>query len=103
MGTLIEFFSNTTNNTCNILINNLFIGVYIKKALIIISFDEIYGDITISFTENDWEELNLPDEERSMFILDKLNEIKNKVNYTSILFGYDPADDEDMQLIKIET
>lgn len=95
----INFFSNT--NTGNMLIKDLDIGLAIKKALIILSFDDVYGDITISFTENDWEGSEVSTKEISRLILDRLNDIKNNITYTSILFGYEPADHEYMTLFNV--
>ena len=35
-------------------------------------------------------------------LFQKLSMIKNNINYSSILFGYDPVDDDDMQLFRID-
>ncbi|WP_242217393.1 hypothetical protein [Bacillus cereus group sp. BfR-BA-01380] len=84
--------------TCNILINDLEIGVTINKVLIIISFDEVYGDITFNFSEDDWGNIEMAEDKKVILLKEKLEMLINRITYSSILFGYEPAEDEDMQL-----
>ena len=95
-----EYFK--SKGTCNLLVREIDLGTVINKSVIIISFDEIYGDITFTFSESDWEKDSISDDEKTMILFQKLSMMKNNINYSSILFGYDPVDDEDMQLFRIE-
>ncbi|MGG5342063.1 hypothetical protein [Enterococcus sp. AZ192] len=95
-----QYFKN--KGTCNLLVRDIDLGTVIKKSIIIISFDETYGDITFTFSENDWEKDNISDDEKANILFQKLSMIKNNINYSSILFGYDPVDEEDMQLFRID-
>src|SRR5690625_4883148 len=54
-----EYFKN--KGTCNLLVRDIDLGTVIKTSVIIISFDETYGDITFIFSENDWEKDNMSD------------------------------------------
>lgn len=91
----IEAYFNKVN-TGQILIENIDIGTKIDEAIIIISFDNNKGDLTINFEEtenfvNDFSE----------DILLKINEIKFIIHYSNIIFGYEPSEDEDMLVFKI--
>lgn len=90
-----------SKGTCNILVKNLDLGVLISKAIMIISFDETYGDLTLNFSEEEWGTNDHSEEEKIAFLSEKLKMLNTNIHYSSILFGYEPADDEDMELLKV--
>lgn len=87
--------------TCNLVVKNLDIGVTIEKAIIIISFDKTFGDMTVNFSENEWGSQEQSNEEKIFLLSEKINNIIDKINYKFIYFGYEPATDEDMRLFCI--
>ncbi len=95
-----DYFKN--QGTCNILIKELDLGVVVKKSIIVISFDEVYGDLTLNFSEDDWGTDEKTSDEKVRLLSEKLDLVKQNIHYTSILFGYEPAEDEDMQLINLK-
>jgi hypothetical protein len=44
----------------------------------------------------------MSDDEKANTLFQKISMIKNNINYSSILFGCDPVDDEKMQLFRID-
>jgi hypothetical protein len=94
-----DYFQNM--GTCNLLVKNLDIGIPISKGVIIISFDEIYGDLSLNFSEEVFKIEKEREKEILESILSKLNVVKNQINYSSIFFGYEPAEDKDMQLLTL--
>ena len=100
----ISSFTNyfKTSGTCNILISRLDLAIEVTDVLIIISFDEVFGDMTLNFSEANWEKNDLTEEKKIELVKDKLKQITNEINYKAIIFGYEPADEENMQLINIE-
>lgn len=92
-----DYFKN--KGTCNLTVKELNIGFPVKEAVIIISFDEKYGDITLTFSEEDWD-INQAEEEKVSLLSNQLNLLKEKINFNTILFGYEPA--EDIQLLCID-
>ncbi|EFI85264.1 hypothetical protein [Listeria grayi] len=93
ISSLSEYFKNA--GTCNILVENLNIGIILREALIVISFDEKYGDLTLTFSE-EYGEL---DEEKLSLVSERLHFLSSTINYSKILFGYEPADEEELQLL----
>lgn len=85
-------------NTGNILVENIYIGVFIRKAIIVMSFDDLYGDITINFSETDiaiFNNLVLED------IYNYILSVAKTLKHSSIFFGYEPAQDRDMTIFSL--
>lgn len=93
ISSLSEYFKNA--GTCNILVENLNIGIILREAIIVISFDEKYGDLTLIFSE-EYGEL---DEEKLSLVSERLHFLSSTIKYSKILFGYEPADEEELQLL----
>lgn len=100
ISSLSEYFKNA--GTCNILVENLNIGIILREALIVISFDEKYGDLTLTFSEDLWEECGELDDEKLSLVSERLYFLSNTINYSKILFGYEPADEEELQLLVLQ-
>lgn len=85
-------------NTGNILVENIYIGISVKKAIIVMSFDNSYGDITINFSETEISDFN-------SIVLEKIYHhtlsIAKNLKHFSIFFGYEPAQDRDMTIFSI--
>lgn len=100
VGDINKYFN--VPGTCNIYLKEVSIGKKIQEVLTIISCDEIYGDITISFDEkqlNDDSEINMEINARA--VLNELIWILSKWEIKKIYFGYEPAEDEDMKIVEI--
>ncbi|MFC6347768.1 hypothetical protein [Vagococcus carniphilus] len=93
----LEIYFNK-QNTGNILVKDIYIGATISKAIIVISFDDLDGNLTINFSEKDMTILNdlvLAD------ICSNILSIMTNLNNATIFFGYEPAEDNDMTLFSL--
>lgn len=93
----LEIYFNK-QNTGNILVKDISIGAAISKAIIVISFDDLNGDLTINFSEKDMAFLN------NSVLTDIYNNalsIMTNLNNATIFFGYEPAEDNDMTLFSL--
>ncbi|MDF2942455.1 MAG: hypothetical protein K0S01_1313 [Herbinix sp.] len=97
ISSLKEFY--TTSGTGNIYIKELDLGICIHNVMIIISFDKVYGDIVLNFEENELLQKNIDiNKDYVSFIRKSQNMVKN-YDIGAIIIGYEPASDEDMQLV----
>lgn len=97
---LKKYFSHS--GTGNILLQELDIGVKVSNVIIVISFDEIYGDLVVNFPCN---ELIIDKKEavnKYNLILNKALSIYKKLNLKKVIFGYEPAEDDDMIVFRID-
>lgn len=97
---LNEYFN--IPGTGSIYFNKVIIGTELEHVLIHIACDEKYGDITVHFEENQFENINMKEIiiKLENLISQLLNIIKNrKIN--KIILGYEPAEDNDVKLIEI--
>lgn len=88
--------------TGNIYLKKAVMGTELENVLILIACDEEYGDITVSFEEEQFE--NFSTEEiksklQNLIIL--LLKVYGNGNIEEITIGYEPADDDDMKVIEI--
>ncbi|MDT2849407.1 hypothetical protein P7H60_09580 [Vagococcus carniphilus] len=93
----LEIYFNK-QNTGNILVKDIYIGTTISKAIIVISFDDLDGNLTINFSEKDMTILN------DLILADICNNILSimtNLNNATIFFGYEPAEDNDMTLFSL--
>ncbi len=87
------------NGTGNIFARELFLGSKIYNVVIVISFDEKFGDIVLNFEEK--EVLLENEEERNnhiSIIFKKLYDLIFKYELKEIKIGYEPAIDDEMLL-----
>lgn len=88
--------------TGNIFLEELKIGISLKDILVIMSFDENYGDVVFSFPEN---EVLTDEKSESKFrlksLIDFLINLKEDYDIPKVIIGYEPATDEDTLLIEI--
>lgn len=90
---LCKHFSN--GGTGNIYLKEIDIGTKVENALMLIESDKKYSDIIINFCEQQLINGNIEK------MINKLVEI-NKLNYLEkIVFGYEPAEDDDMIIFEI--
>jgi len=98
---LEEYFSRP--GTGNIFLEEVDIGTIISNVIIVISFDEVYGDVVINFPSN--EILNTEKRlERKKYeaVLKKILLIYKNIDMSKVLLGYEPAEDEDMLICRID-
>lgn len=65
----------------------------------VISFDEMFGDIVLNFREDELFQENMVINQDCVFLIKKLQSIVNMYDIGSIIVGYEPASDEDMQFV----
>jgi hypothetical protein len=85
--------------TGNIYLSEVNIGMCIHNVIAVISFDEDLGDIVLNFKESELFLENMVISQNCVHIINKLQFIIKKYDIGSIIIGYEPASDEDMQLI----
>lgn len=93
---LEEFF--VVPGTGNIYMSEVEMGICIRNVMTVISFDKILGDIVLNFEENEFFKENMVNQD-CVLLIKKLQSIINKYDIGSIIIGYEPALDEDMQLV----
>jgi len=88
--------------TGNIVLAELELGILLKNVVILLSFDEKYGDIVLNFPEN---ELLIGDKTDMKLRLKKLVNylvsLQQTYDIPKIFIGYEPATDEDSVLIEM--
>lgn len=78
-------------------------GVFLGSAVIMFSFDELVGDIEINFEEDSvfvGEKIEVVN--RCEKIIKKALELKKKYSVPVVLMGFEPAEDEDTCLLKLD-
>ncbi|SFT03176.1 hypothetical protein [Marininema halotolerans] len=80
--------------TGSMFVNTLTIGsILIHDVSIVISFDEVYGDIVFQFPEKEvLDEGGEIDKQRCKEITEYFLFLMNKYNFDSVKLGYDPID-----------
>jgi hypothetical protein len=97
ISSLEDFFA--IPGTGNLYISEVDVGMSIRKVMIVISFDEIYGDVVLNFSESELFQENMNINQDCVFLIKKLQSIVSIYDIGSITVGYEPASDEDMQLV----
>ncbi len=97
ISSLGEFYA--IPGTGNIYMSEVDIGICIHNVMIVISFDEVFGDIVLNFKENELFKENMVINQDCVFIIKKLQSIIKMYDIGSIIVGYEPSSDEDMQLV----
>lgn len=97
ISSLEEFFA--IPGTGNLFISEVDMGISIHKVMTVISFDEMYGDIVLNFREDELFQENMVINQDCVFLIKKLQSIVNMYDIGSIIVGYEPASDEDMQFV----
>lgn len=88
--------------TGNIVLEKLDLGIEINDVVIILSFDEVLGDIVINFPEsevlsNEYEEI----QRKLLDIITYTMNLKEKYNIPKVIFGYEPATSPDSMLLEL--
>jgi len=100
VSSLVDYFS--TPNTGNIFTKELTIGETLTDVMIVMSFDDDFGDITLNFSES---ELISDDvdtlKSKVIKIVNRLIEIQREYDITSIRLGYESIIDNDNVLLSI--
>lgn len=96
ISSLGEFY--TIPGTGNVYVREVDFGMRIHNVMTVISFDEVFGDLVLNFNENELFKDNMVIEQDIIFLIKKLKSIINRYDIGSIIVGYEPASDEDMQL-----
>lgn len=96
ISSLGEFYA--IPGTGNVYVSEVDFGICIHNVMTVISFDEVFGDIVLNFSENELFKDNMVINQDSVFLIKKLESIINTYDIGSIIVGYEPASDEDMQL-----
>ena len=97
---LEKYFS--TPGTGNLFVKYLDIGIKIPDVMLILSFDKKYGDITLNFPEENILFEETAKAEKEKIIKNKMRKILELIEMTSIIFGYEPAEDTDMLIFELE-
>lgn len=84
--------------TCNLFLDEVEIGIKLKKVIIIISCNEKVGDITINFSENQCENESTRRVKKLLLIL---FDAKKRYSINNIIIGYEPAIDDNMKMFEI--
>lgn len=101
VGNLEEILSPT--GTGNILLKEIELGIPLKEVMIVLSFDSLTGDIVLNFPADSLILESRSDNiQRVKKLVNYLIEIKKTYNLPGVIFGYEPAEDEDTMLLKID-
>ena len=84
--------------TGNVYMREVELGICIHNVMTIISFDKVLGDIVINFEESEIIKDSVTEQDCVLFIK-KPQSVFAKYDIGSIIIGYEPASDNDMQLI----
>lgn len=71
--------------------------------MIVISFDDRYGDVVLNFNEEEIMKDGKMDRDKCDNIINKITEIRNNINNDRVIMGFEPAEDEDMMLFNINS
>lgn len=98
---LVNYFS--APNTGNIFIKELTFGERINNVMLVMSFEDGFGDITLNFTEHDFitDDINIL-KAKVINIVDRLVEIQRKYDINNIRFGYESVIDNDNLVLNID-
>lgn len=96
ISSLEEFFA--IPGTGNVYVSEIDFGICIHNVMAVISFDEVLGDVVLNFNENELFKDNMVINNDFVFLIKKLVSIINTYDIGSIIVGYEPASEEDMQL-----
>lgn len=100
IGSLSEYFN--TTNSGNIYLQKAIVGTELKNVLILISSDEKCVDITINFEKEQFKKYDGSKVHQKLEkILTLLLMIQRENEVDDIVFGYEPADDVDMRILRI--
>lgn len=90
------------SGTCSIYLKKIQIGMELNEVLILVGCDGGIADITLSFMEEQFEQKEKR-ELKSNFrkLIQKLAELCECCEADKILFGYEPAEDDDMKIMEI--
>lgn len=97
---LVNFFSKP--NTGNIYTKEITISEKLHHVIVVLSFDEVFGDITLNFKEddicnNDSDDLKF----KLTKIINKLIEIQQKYDIKNIMLGYESVIDDENIILNI--
>ncbi|WP_257129083.1 hypothetical protein [Bacillus pseudomycoides] len=88
--------------TGNIFLEELKLGILLKNIVMVLSFDEQYGDIVFNFPENEvFKDEKNDNKLRWKQLVHFLIDFKKSYDIPKVLIGYEPATDEDTLLIEI--
>ena len=94
INSLFEYFDSP--NTGNVYVKELILGEILTKVMVVMSFDEILGNITLSFDEEDFCSCSINDLAfKIKKILNKLHELQKKYDITKIQIGYESVIHDD--------
>lgn len=97
---LEEYFNDS--GTCNIYLKKAIIGTELDNVLILISFDEISGDITINLEAEQLEDYDRQElKSKLKKLLSLLIRIYKGGEVGEIILGFEPADNTDMKILGI--
>ena len=94
-----DYFSKTT--TCNLFMNKIDIGISIYNTMIIISNDGEVCDITFNVEMNRFINSLSNELSNDIYVLMKKIMLICQIFDIECVIGYEPAEDEDMKLIKV--
>ena len=93
---LSEFYA--IPGTGNIYMSEVNLGICIHNVMTVISFDDIIGDIVLNFNVNELFKDYIITNQNCVLLIKKLKSIIDTYDVGSIIVGYEPATDADMQL-----
>jgi hypothetical protein len=97
---LVNYFS--IPNTGNIYTKEITLGEKLYHVMVVISFDEDLGDITLNFKENDICNCDKSDLEIKLTkVVNELIEIQQKYDIKNIMLGYESVIDNENIILKI--
>lgn len=92
---LKEHFSHP--GTGNIFLNGIDIGIRIGSVMVVISFDEVFGDVVLNFPTGNLENTDKTVNSEMFYkLIQQSMRICKNLNFEKIIIGYEPAEDEDM-------
>ncbi|MEI4803817.1 hypothetical protein WAZ07_21780 [Bacillus sp. FJAT-51639] len=88
--------------TGNIFLEELQLGISLKNVVIVLSFDEQYGDIVFNFPEDEiLKDKRYDNKLRLKELVYYLVDLKKSYDIPKVIVGYEPATDEGTLLIEI--
>lgn len=102
INSLVGYFSSP--NTGNVFLEEVELGEKLPNTMIVMSFDEDYGDITLNFSEDEISNCDTDTlSAKIKRIVDKLIEIKKKYDIKNIRLGYESVIDDENVVLKISS
>jgi len=71
--------------------------------MIVISFDDRYGDVVFNFNEEELIKDGKLDKDKCSNIINKVTKVRNNINNDRVIMGFEPASDDDMMLFNIDS